>query len=662
MIQKRFEELRYCGTLPSSAGIGLSILRLTQREDSPVGELAGSLRLDPSLAGKVIRLANTARAPGSPVIGDVDRAVQSLGPATLRNAALGFSLLPAGRAGACGHFDHDVYWSHAIACAAAAEAIAREEGRVDPGEAYTCALLARIGMLALATVHAEAYERLLWDARARPPEQLLLEELRQFDIQHWEVTAAMFVEWGLPETFVGAVLSLGLPKREAALEDPASEALAQVLRAASLVAHRLLDGVGSQVKLGEGWLDLLAPVGGGLIARDRLVGFCAIVAPGWRATCERLRLPTTCAGDADLAGEDASHRVASSAPDAPGHAAAAVPDVRDAVVEPAALVPSDLRVLAVDDDPRVLRLLEHHLAAGGYRVSTAADAETALRIVMEDAPHILVTDWLMPGMNGGELLRALRSTDAGRQVYAIVLTGRDEEEHVVAAFDAGADDFVAKPYNPRVLMARVVAGHRMVELQRQVRADRERRAMQVAEMGLMTRKLHAAAHTDVLTELPNRRYAMKRLEQEWADAVRLDRPLALLVVDIDHFKQVNDRYGHDVGDDVLRSTAATLRARTRRADVVCRLGGEEFLVINVASDSFGAEMCAERLRSSVEANVVSSRGFQGRVTISIGMATRGEGVSSVHELLKAADEAVYAAKAAGRNTVRSSRRCLPESA
>lgn len=659
MIQKRFEELRYCGTLPSSAGIGLAILRLTQREDSPLADFLGVIRCDPALSGKVLRLANIARPADSPVIGDIGRAVQSLGPGTLRSAALGFALLPADRANSCGHFDHDAFWSHSIACATAAELFAADQGGVDPGEAFTCALLARIGMLALATVHADAYERVLWESRNRLPENLLVEETRQFDIQHWEVSAAMFAEWGLPDVFVNAVLALGLPKREPSMEDPACEPMIRVLRAASLVAHRLLAGVVPGGFHGETWLELLAPVGSTLIGHDTLLDLCARVSPVWRTTCDQLRLPTVAPGADEDYGDPTGRGDVDGVPE---NLPSATVDPRDIAPPAAQIVPGDLRVLAVDDDPRMLRLLKHHLASGGYRVDTAPDAETALRLVLEDAPHILVTDWLMPGMSGGELLRALRATDVGRQVYGIVLTGRDDEDQVVAAFDAGADDFVAKPYNPRVLLARVVAGHRMVELQRQVRADRERRAHQVAEMGLMTRKLHAAAHTDVLTDLPNRRYAMKRLEQEWWDAVRLDRPLGLLVVDIDHFKRVNDRFGHDVGDDVLRSTAAVLRARTRRADVVCRLGGEEFLVINVNSDAHGVAMCAERLRSSVESNVVQSHAYQGHVTISIGLATRGEGVSSVHELLKAADEAVYAAKAAGRNIVRTSKRSLPESA
>jgi diguanylate cyclase (GGDEF)-like protein len=200
----------------------------------------------------------------------------------------------------------------------------------------------------------------------------------------------------------------------------------------------------------------------------------------------------------------------------------------------------------------------------------------------------------------------------------------------------------------------------MIELQRQVEGDRLRQAEQVAEMGLLTRKLEVAAYTDVLTDLPNRRYAIERLEADWANATRLDRPLSVLAVDVDHFKQVNDKHGHDVGDAVLRSTASVLRAHTRRADQVCRMGGEEFLLIHVESGLEGAMVCAERLRSAVALNVTNRHGSKGadaecRVTVSIGVAARAASIKSVHELLKAADEAVYQAKAAGRNCVRAAR-------
>jgi diguanylate cyclase (GGDEF)-like protein len=185
---------------------------------------------------------------------------------------------------------------------------------------------------------------------------------------------------------------------------------------------------------------------------------------------------------------------------------------------------------------------------------------------------------------------------------------------------------------------------------------------QVAEMGLITRKLRAAALTDVLTDLPNRRYALTRLEQEWTNSERTRRPLSVVMIDIDHFKKVNDTHGHDIGDVVLKQTAAVLRARTRRGDVVCRLGGEEFLVINVNSDMVSAVMCAERLRTAVEANLVSCESYTGRVTVSLGCAERTADIADIDDLLKAADEAVYAAKAAGRNQTREAQRPTSKSA
>jgi diguanylate cyclase (GGDEF)-like protein len=163
-----------------------------------------------------------------------------------------------------------------------------------------------------------------------------------------------------------------------------------------------------------------------------------------------------------------------------------------------------------------------------------------------------------------------------------------------------------------------------------------------------------AALTDPLTELYNRRYALERLDQEWSLSARTGEPLACLILDIDHFKRINDTYGHDVGDCVLRLTAGALRDLLRQNDVVCRLGGEEFVLIGPGMTQGMAAACAERLRAGLEARVIEVPGGQVRVTLSIGVAVRTADTASPAELLKAADEAVYAAKKAGRNRV-----CLP---
>jgi diguanylate cyclase (GGDEF)-like protein len=172
-----------------------------------------------------------------------------------------------------------------------------------------------------------------------------------------------------------------------------------------------------------------------------------------------------------------------------------------------------------------------------------------------------------------------------------------------------------------------------------------------AELGVANRKLQQAALTDALTGLYNRRYALDRLDREWAIATRSGQPLACLVIDIDHFKRVNDTYGHDVGDLVLLATAKVLCDSLRQSDVVCRLGGEEFVVIGPGMDWERAALCAERLRAATERNVLAVAGGKLHVTLSIGAAVRTARTQGPACLLKAADETTYAAKQGGRNRV-----------
>jgi diguanylate cyclase (GGDEF)-like protein len=236
-------------------------------------------------------------------------------------------------------------------------------------------------------------------------------------------------------------------------------------------------------------------------------------------------------------------------------------------------------------------------------------------------------------------------------MYKIVLMDREEEDQVVQAFDADADEFVVKPFNPRILLARVRVGERMVRMRERVERSERARTKQVAELGLLSRKLRSAALTDALTDLPNRRYAMNRLKQEWEGSVRSGRPISVTMIDIDHFKRVNDRYGHDAGDEVLRKTAGLLRDETRQSDVLCRLGGEEFLCIHVATELVSAANSAERLRAAVEDHVIEVGEFNQNVTISLGVAERTSGMLTFDDLLKLADEHLYQAKDAGRNRV-----------
>lgn len=309
-------------------------------------------------------------------------------------------------------------------------------------------------------------------------------------------------------------------------------------------------------------------------------------------------------------------------------------------------------VLAVDDDPFCLRVLERHLRNDGYTVVTATNGKEALRALLDQGMQLVVTDGSMPEMGGLELCRALRTHEGIGLVFVIVLTARTDEDHLVEAFQAGADDYITKPFKRRELLARLHAGQRLIDLQREL-TKRTIEAHRVnAELAVANQKLATLATRDELTGLVNRREAMERLTGYWASAKRYGDPLSCIVLDIDHFKKFNDMYGHAVGDSVLRETAHILQCSARRGEIACRVGGEEFLIICPTATVKAVAVAAERFRRTVAANVISEGESELSITISLGLAGMCDGITCPDQLLKAADDALYAAKAAGRNCVR----------
>ncbi|MCX7898273.1 MAG: diguanylate cyclase, partial [Rhodocyclaceae bacterium] len=304
-----------------------------------------------------------------------------------------------------------------------------------------------------------------------------------------------------------------------------------------------------------------------------------------------------------------------------------------------------MRVLVVEDDAATRRLLTGVLGNAGFEVRDAANGEEGLALAQAWLPEIVVTDLLMPGLSGLELIRALRENEEGRHFYIVVITVLDAADKLIEAFSLGADDYVVKPLDARVLLARLQAGVRVTKL----RQELIERNVQLAEA---LRRAEEAALTDALTGLPNRRYAMKRLVQECAAAERAERPLSILIADLDHFKEVNDRYGHDAGDAVLIAAAQRFKDAVRLSDVVCRIGGEEFLVIALDTPLEAAMRLAERMRAHLAGKPILAKEHVISLTLSIGVAEKAmHGCHDVDSLLKAADRALYAAKAAGRDRV-----------
>lgn len=314
--------------------------------------------------------------------------------------------------------------------------------------------------------------------------------------------------------------------------------------------------------------------------------------------------------------------------------------------------PNPCGILIVEDDPVVLQKLTELVTATGEQVYTAGDGHEAMRIWREHKPRVIVSDWLMPRMDGVELCQQIRGESTEDPVHFIMLTAHADKERLLDAYRAGVDDFLSKPFDHEELLARVRAGIRAAKLREELLRKANGTQALNAQLAVVNSRLERLAITDELTGLFNRRHAMFRLEEQWALAERYGRPVTVALIDIDHFKAINDTHGHEVGDSVLRRVAALLRDQTRGTDAVCRVGGEEFLIISPSLTIQEVTVCAERCRTAVAAHIFNIGAAEIRVTVSIGVATRTTDLGQFPDLLRTADQALYAAKDAGRNTVR----------
>jgi diguanylate cyclase (GGDEF)-like protein len=644
MIRQTFEELKLTNRLPSPPGVGMRVLEITRGEDFSADDIANAIMADSALTGRLLKIANSAQSSPGQAITTVSEATMRLGVRSVRNVALGLSLISANRSGGCAMFEYERYWSMSLARGVAAQAISRMRGVGSPPEAYVLGLLCEIGTLALASVHPREYAQLLGAHPGASVASISRFEREVFEIDHCEVGTYMLEDWGIPQAQAEALLAYETYGQLGTDEDKRANELAGVLWAAQGVAELLFADENSESDVWSAHAARLQSVREYLgVGEQAFAELCEQISREWQEWNGILKLPKR----SPLRYEQLSLRLGSALPGSEGAAPAPLAAPAPAQAGP----PGALRILAVDDDPMSLKLLERTLRKAGHQVATARDGREALQIAIETNPQVVLADWMMPELNGLELCRALRRIETGQDMYFLLLTGRDDEDRVVEAFDAGVDDYVAKPFNARMLMARLKGGQRVIELKAKVEADRRTMMQQVAELGSMTRKLRTASFTDALTELPNRRYVMKRLEQDWEASGRTNRPLSLIMIDIDHFKRVNDAHGHDVGDTVLRETANVLRASVRQGEEVARLGGEEFLVVCPNASAAQARVCAERIRLAIERNVILAGGFNRNVTVSLGVAERKPEMAKHDALLKAADEAVYSAKNKGRNQV-----------
>jgi len=287
-----------------------------------------------------------------------------------------------------------------------------------------------------------------------------------------------------------------------------------------------------------------------------------------------------------------------------------------------------MKVLIADDDRLSARMLEASLKKSGYDVTVVSDGGQALQILKSDErPQMAILDWMMPVMDGPEVCRQVRNS-GGPYTYLLLLTGNSDPSAVVTGMDAGADDYIRKPFDPAELQARLRSGKRIVELEE---------------------KLRRQATLDALTGVLNRGAIMDRLSREIERALREQHPLCLAMIDLDHFKSVNDTYGHSAGDAVLCQAARHMGSVLRPYDSVGRYGGEEFIVVFPRCDEVIALGVAERIRGAI-AQPIAIDSHALSVTASIGVA-RVVHSKTADTIIRAADHALLRAKQEGRNRV-----------
>lgn len=616
------EQLRVIGRLPSPKGVALAIMEISRRDDATLDEVVRVVQTDPALSGRLLHLANAAANGGRAVV-SINDAVMRLGLATVRQLAMGFSLVDQYQEGPCQDFDYAGFWSHSLFMAVASQALGGVTKIGVPDELFACGLLAQIGRLALATVYPCEYAAIL--AEQVGGDALIALERERLQADHNEFGAAILADNGIPSALAEPLYFHEMPNNSGFSEGSRAHQLAHLF----FLGRRIADlGLASEVDR-HGRISEMMRLGGKIgLDADSLGQLFDRVVAQWHEWGKLLRIPA-----AQLPSFDKMMKAPAPRPEQ-GTCTACT------------------RVLLVEDDPTSCIMTKAALRKLlDCTVHTATNGQDALALALEVMPQIVICDWLMPVMDGLQFCRALRATDWGQSMYVIMLTGVESEDKIVEAFEVGVDDYLTKPMNSRALNARMRAALHYVKLLEMWEKDRAQLKQFAAELAISNRRLEHAAMTDLLTGLPNRRAGMEAVAKAWSAAQRTGQEVAVLMIDVDHFKSVNDRHGHAVGDLVLREVAKAIQAAARKHDSVSRFGGEEFLLVCHDADARTALLAAERLRRLVKSLKVSISGVDIHTTVSIGVASREADMVDADDMVRGADNALYAAKHGGRDRI-----------
>lgn len=628
---ERYAALKATGKLPSPKGVALSIIRLLQRDDFRIADLVQLVQSDPAIAGRVLYFANAAAFGRSRPMISLQRAIVALGSFRVRDLVIGLSVMHGHKSGVCPAFDYEGFWGHSLATGIACQELAHF-AQISSEEIFTIGLLARVGELALASLFPDEYAEILLAARDRRLDLATLEQER-FAMDHHELAATLLDEWGLPEVLIQAAFHHENPEAAGFADGSRVQTLTHSLNFASSLAHVCMVDEESRWGLLPALLARAARLG---IGGDTLNALVDKMVERWRDWGAKLQVRTK-----DI--PPFAEILAASPPLRRMGTAADTENRRS---------PSPCLVVQLIGIPLPeLPALMHQIESLGHQPVLVDDTPEGLTQVLRRPAQIVIADMSMPGMKATDFCHSLRQTPTGKECYALLLAAQENETRILEAIDAGADDVLVKPLNAQTLRVHLNTAARMLILKDEIHRERLGIMRSTDEFAVAQKRLLQDALTDTLTQLPNRRNGLDFLASELIFAQSSGAPLACVMLDIDHFKRINDSFGHSAGDAVLRQLADILRYASRGEDMVFRYGGEEFAAILTNANLRIAVQIGERIRMQVEKTAFEWEDQKISVTLSVGVAIATGSEADGLALIEAADLALYQAKEGGRNRV-----------
>lgn len=628
---QRFEALKATGKLPSPKGVALSIIKLLRRDDFRVVDLVRLVQSDPAIAGRLPYFANVDAFGRQRPIVSLQRAIVALGAFRVRDLVIGLSVMLDHQRGACRSFDYEGFWSHSLATGIACQEIGHL-AQIAPEEVFTVGLLARIGELSLASIFPTEYAEVIDRAAAEGTPLAELEQAR-FDLDHRALGATLLAEWGMPEALTQAVYHHEAPDDAGLPEGTRVQTLTLSLSFASTLGQICCGGETARWERLPTLVAYAARLGiGGEALNERVDR----VAERWREWGEKLQIRTP-----DL---PPFAELLAASPPLPGPETTREPANRRSPL-PA------LHVQMIGLSPARLGALSQQIEALGHQPSPIEDTPQGHADALRRPAPILLIGTAFADINPADFLRRFRATPRGKESTVLFELPSAQQDRLPEYIEAGADDILVEPASSHTLRAHFNSAARLLALKDEILRERQGALRSTDAFAATQKQLLQNALTDPLTQLPNRRNGLDFLDSQLVFVPSNTAPTAFLMLDIDHFKRINDSQGHAAGDAVLRQLAALLKSRSRAEDLIFRHGGEEFGAVLPNTNRRVALQIGERIRAEVEQTPFVWETQKISVTLSVGVAVSSGSESSGQELIEAADEALYRAKEAGRNRV-----------